>query len=136
MFKPVMTLAIAMSAYGAAQAQTAETPAALPADPAAAQQAYIDRGFAAMDADGDGNVTRAEFRTFMEGRLERQKARFDAAFQEADKNGDGKLDKEEAAASNALLAQRFDSIDSDQDGFITPDEIRAATLAEQARYVK
>lgn len=128
MFKPIVTLILAAGTFGVAQAQGAT-------DADAAKQAYIDRGFAAMDANSDDTVTRAEFQAFMEARLERQKAHFDAAFQDADKNGDGKLDKAEAVASNALLAQRFESIDADKDGFITPAEIRAATLAEQGRQV-
>ena len=49
----------------------------------------------------------------------------------ADKNGDGKLTKEEfvenaRARSGEMAAKRFDKMDSDQDGFVTSDEANAA----------
>lgn len=101
-------------------------------DPQAMKTAYIDGAFHRMDTDGSGQVDRAEFERFMEARIALQKARFDTAYTAADKNGDGKLDKGEASASNALLAENFDRIDSDKDGFVTADEIRRAILAAQA----
>ncbi|MBL8517509.1 MAG: hypothetical protein JNM76_11150 [Betaproteobacteria bacterium] len=44
---------------------------------------------------------------------------------EADKDGDGKLSKDEAAAL-PRLAKRFDQIDANKDGFITKEEMKAA----------
>ncbi len=44
--------------------------------------------------------------------------------QRADKNGDHKISREEAAAY-PRLAQRFDAIDANNDGFITRDEMKA-----------
>jgi len=53
-------------------------------------------------------------------------------FKAMDKDGDGKLSKEEAPGP---LKQHFDKIDADDDGGITPEEIRAAfqKLHEQMR---
>ncbi len=45
--------------------------------------------------------------------------------QRADKNGDHKISREEAAA-HPRLAKRFDAIDANKDGFITRDEMKAA----------
>ena len=42
----------------------------------------------------------------------------------ADKNGDGKLSREEAAAL-PRIAKHFDEIDANKDGFITPEELKA-----------
>ena len=43
---------------------------------------------------------------------------------QADKDGDGKLSKEEAAAM-PRLAKQFDQIDANKDGFISKDEMHA-----------
>jgi Ca2+-binding EF-hand superfamily protein len=48
-------------------------------------------------------------------------ARYSEAFARADKNNDGKLSKEEAENLPAL-AQRFEQIDTDKDGFISKAE--------------
>lgn len=47
------------------------------------------------------------------------------AFKRADKNGDGKLSKEEAENMPAI-AQRFDAIDADKDSAISENEYLAA----------
>ncbi len=46
-------------------------------------------------------------------------------FKRADKNGDGKLSKEEAENMPAI-AQRFEAIDADKDGAISENEYLAA----------
>ena len=43
----------------------------------------------------------------------------------ADKNGDGKISREEANASLPKLARHFDEIDTNKDGQITREEMRA-----------
>lgn len=94
-------------------------------------QAYIDAGFTGMDADGNGQVDRAEFDRFMRARLAEQQASFNAAFAELDKNGDGKISKAEAGVL-APLAENFAAIDTDRNGAIGVDELRSAMLAAQA----
>lgn len=48
-------------------------------------------------------------------------ARYLEAFDRSDKNADGKLSKEEADSLPAI-AQRFEQIDADKDGFISKAE--------------
>lgn len=48
-------------------------------------------------------------------------AKMQEAFSRADKNGDGKLSKEEAAAMPAI-AESFDKADVDKDGFLSRTE--------------
>ena len=47
----------------------------------------------------------------------------DAAFDRADSNRDGKLDRREAEHFPAV-AQRFDQIDSNKDGYVSRDELK------------
>lgn len=49
----------------------------------------------------------------------------DAAFDRADLNGDGKLDRTEAARF-PVIEQRFDQIDSDRDQSVSREEFAAA----------
>lgn len=44
----------------------------------------------------------------------------------ADNNGDGALDRDEAGQHTPRLAKRFDQIDSDADGKLSPDELDVA----------
>ena len=46
-------------------------------------------------------------------------------FKAADKNGDGKISREEANASMPRVAKHFDEIDANKDGFVTKEEMRA-----------
>lgn len=48
-----------------------------------------------------------------------------AAFARADSNGDGKLSREEAARFPGI-AERFEALDSDRDGFLSLPEFAAA----------
>jgi Ca2+-binding EF-hand superfamily protein len=53
-------------------------------------------------------------------------ARAEAAFKRADLNGDGKLSKSEAESMPAV-ANKFDEIDKDKDGFLSLAEFMAGT---------
>ena len=69
----------------------------------------------AMDADGDGYITREEFAAFQEAKKAEMKAkRF------PDANGDGVVDRSEF--DNASRA-RFDELDKNGDGVLTEDEM-------------
>lgn len=96
-----------------------------------ATKAYIDGAFAAMDTNKDGKILKPEFETFMRARLARQAEAFDTAFRDLDKSGDGQIDKTEAAAHPALL-EHFAEVDSDTNGTLSKNELRAAAIAAQA----
>lgn len=81
---------------------------------------FRDRGpinFQELDADGDGQVTKAE--------LEAHRTQM---FTSADANGDGKLSVEEMQAevqkkANDRVTEMFARHDSNNDGFLTTDEM-------------
>lgn len=53
-------------------------------------------------------------------------SKFDSQFNAADKDGDGALTREEAAnAGMGRIVDNFDRIDTNHDGKVTRDEIRA-----------
>jgi Ca2+-binding EF-hand superfamily protein len=52
-------------------------------------------------------------------------AKLEAAFEKADKDSDGTLDKEEAKAM-PRVAKNFDSIDTDKDGTVDLNEVKAS----------
>lgn len=107
----------AVLAAGQANAQTADDDAKTIAD-----------GFAAMDTDKDGSISRPEFEAYMKAYLADQRASFDEGFNEIDTNKDGKLSPEEAEANTALSAN-FGQIDENEDGFLSKDELASAFAA-------
>jgi len=75
--------------------------------------------FRRLDADGDGIVTREEIRQAI-GRLEGWAGRSgDALFRRADKDGDGRVSREEWP----LSPEAFDRFDRNGDGFISREEV-------------
>lgn len=92
--------------------------------------AVIEQGFAAMDGNKDGSVSKDEFTKYMTGYLAAQREEFDKGFNALDTNKDGKISKEESAGNSALEAS-FDQIDEDGDGFVNKDDLRAAMQAAQ-----
>ena len=70
----------------------------------------------------------------MEKRRAEMKQRFDTDFKKADADGDGALSKAEAEKSMPRLAKDFDAIDTNKDGKLTQDEIRARRQARMAEH--
>lgn len=62
-----------------------------------------------------------------------QKAALLERLKAADRNGDGLIDKAEAEAKLPRLAKRFDTLDADGNGTLSPDEMRAAGQKIAAR---
>jgi Ca2+-binding EF-hand superfamily protein len=56
-------------------------------------------------------------------------AQLESRFNEADKDGDGKLTLDEAEAGMPRVAKNFALIDKDKKGYVTLDEIKAAMVA-------
>ena len=70
----------------------------------------------------------------MEQRRDQMKQRFEAEFKKADTDGDGALSKAEAEKGMPRLAKDFDAVDTNKDGKVTPDEIRARMQARMAEH--
>lgn len=83
---------------------------------------YLSQRFAFMDADGNGTVTREEFRSTEERdkTLQRQKQEYlDRTFGRLDSDNDAQLTKNELITG---AAQRFKRADADGDGRITAED--------------
>lgn len=103
-----------------------------------------DRAFAAMDADSDGMISRAEWDERRTTRMDRREARaerrgrvgvdrganrMERRMARIDSNGDGAVTRDEALAK---ATERFARIDANRDGTVSTDERQAARAARQA----
>ncbi|VVE76666.1 calcium-binding EF-hand [Pandoraea captiosa] len=95
------------------------------ADQNAALGMYLQRSFDAIDTNRDGRIDRNEWAAYQRSQLQARRATFERYFKAADKDGDGYLSRQEAAASEPFLYQRFDDIDVNHDGKLSPAEIRS-----------
>lgn len=85
---------------------------------AAEAEAARQARFQATDADGDGQISRAEIEARMMARIQ---SRIDRRIAHTDSDGDGVISREEA---DAHAAERFARMDKNDDGVLTPDEMR------------
>jgi len=60
-------------------------------------------------------------------------AMIEERFKAADKDGDGKLTRDEAEAGMPRVAKNFDQIDKDHKGYVTLEDIKAAMAARQGQ---
>lgn len=84
----------------------------------------VAKMFDQLDTNKDGQLTPDELRQAHQDRMAAMKGRFDADFKNADRNGDGGLSKDEAAAM-PMIAKHFDEIDTNKDGVVSREEIEA-----------
>lgn len=85
-------------------------------------ETYLSQRFTFLDADGNGTVTRDEFRSAEERdkTLQRQKQEYlDRIFGRLDSNNDVQLTKNELLTG---AVQRFNRVDTDGDGLITAED--------------
>jgi Ca2+-binding EF-hand superfamily protein len=73
-----------------------------------------------IDTNHDGKIDEKELAAY---RAERQKERVDRIFKHMDKNGDGKISKDEA---RGLWAEHFKELDTNGDGFLDRSEVEKA----------
>jgi Ca2+-binding EF-hand superfamily protein len=78
----------------------------------------ISKHFDEIDTNHDGQLTADEMRAF------HQNLRA-AHLKKLDTDGDGRISRAEAQAA-PRLAEHFDQLDANKDGFLTPDELAAA----------
>ncbi len=81
------------------------------------------QGFDALDADKDGNLTKAELRA-ADAEIKAEMNQIRAALADADTNKDGKWSKEEWIAAG-MSEEAFAKFDRNKDGFVTKAEMRA-----------
>ncbi len=82
----------------------------------------IHEQFDAIDANKDGQVTTDELRAFHQAHHGGQRGEM---WKKLDANGDGKLSRDEIAG-HPRLAKDFEALDADNDGFLSPEELKAA----------
>ena len=100
----------------------------------AASLPFILKNFDAIDADRNGYITVEELHAFHAQHKGHRGHR--GGLKALDKDGDGRISREEAAAA-PRLAQNFAKIDTNGDGFLTKDELKAARHAmHQAHWAK
>lgn len=106
-----------------------------PSEIAAAQQKYVDKAlalekqrleaeFARLDTNHDGQLTKAEFMAAFTPVHSRQTPQQIIAA--LDTNGDGKISLEEYEAGPLA---KFNRLDADHDGILSPKEIQSAPAA-------
>jgi Ca2+-binding EF-hand superfamily protein len=101
---------------GDGEISQAEADAALP---------MIAALFPLLDADKNGQLTREELaRLATEQGRDAIRLAIVAHVRAADTNNDGRLDRNEVAMSLPGLASKFDQLDKNGDGYLTPDELR------------
>jgi Ca2+-binding EF-hand superfamily protein len=83
---------------------------------------YFDQ----IDADRNGQLSRAEITAFAEKVRQQVWERVVGRFNAADVNADGSLTPEEAAANMPMLSRHLDFVDANDDSLVTLDEVRRA----------
>ena len=93
----------------------------------AAALPHLAKHFDAIDANHDGQVTVDELHAFMQAK----RGQFaQKGFAMLDTNGDGKVSRDEFLAQ---AAARFDRMDANKDGVLTPDELKAGHHGHRGR---
>jgi len=79
----------------------------------------LAKNFDAIDTNHDGQLSKDELRAWAKQKRE-------AWWKKIDTDGDGRISKAEAQANAPRLAARFGELDANGDGYLTPEELRAA----------
>lgn len=90
----------------------------------------ISAHFDEIDTNRDGQITMEELRAFHKAQMQQRHAEH---WKKIDTDGDGRISRIEAQQNAPRLFERFDQIDANGDGYITPDELRAAMMQHRKR---
>jgi len=114
---------------------TASGPAAIPGmgggpglgEPRVLQ--YFDQ----IDADRNGQLSRAEITAWVGNAREQMRQQFLAKFRAADANGDGQLSRDEARGGMPQLYEHFEFVDAGGDGLVSLAELEQLRDPERLR---
>lgn len=96
-------------------------------------EAFRAAQFASIDADGNGTVDADELAAFAAAREDERRAeRAERVVERADTDGDGVLSQDELQA-NRRGGDMFERLDADDSGTITQEEVETAREARQER---
>jgi Ca2+-binding EF-hand superfamily protein len=96
-------------------------------------EAFVLRHFDDIDADKNGQLSKAEITAWIEKAREQVRARIEAQFRAADTNGDGQLSREEARNGAPHLYEHFEFVDANGDGQVTAAELAQLRDRDQMR---
>ena len=133
---PLAALLVAFAAQAADTPAAATTPPAKPARIAidadgdgfvtreeAKAHPRLEAQFDAVDADKDGRLDATEMKAHRVAMRAGMRERAEERWKTADTDGDGALSREEAQASMPRMAERFDKMDANSDGRIERSEM-------------
>jgi Ca2+-binding EF-hand superfamily protein len=91
----------------------------------AGKRGHLSEHFSEIDSNQDGFVTREEMQAKRAAMRSQMRDKAQQKWQEADLNSDGQLSLDEAQAKLPRVAQRFNELDGDKNGYLTQEELRA-----------
>jgi Ca2+-binding EF-hand superfamily protein len=86
---------------------------------------HLSESFDSIDTDRDGQLSRRELSAWKKAHRGERQTKAAQRFRHADTDGDGAISRAEAEQHAPRLARRFDQIDGNRDGKLTPEELRA-----------
>ena len=89
--------------------------------------------FDSIDTNKDGQLSRGELSAWKKAHKGERQAKAAERFKHADADGDGAISRAEAEKYAPRLARKFDLIDSNKDGKLTQDELRAYRESKRTR---
>jgi Ca2+-binding EF-hand superfamily protein len=124
---PVALAPAAAGTSGMAGMAGAATPGPWAAEP------FVLRHFDDIDADRNGQLSRAEITAWAAQAREQARARLEERFKAADANSDGQLSREEASTGAPQLYEHFEFVDANGDGQVSTAELAQLRDREQMR---
>ena len=94
-------------------------------DEAQASSSWMGERFDTLDTDKNGALTREEMHAARKQGHERMREHAVERFKAADANDDGGIDLAEAQTAMPKLAEKFSTVDKDNDGKVTADELKS-----------
>jgi len=92
---------------------------------AQASSSWVGERFDKLDTDKNGALTREEMHAARKQGHEQMREHAVERFKAADANGDGGIDLAEAQTGMPKLAEKFSTVDADNDGKVTADELKS-----------